>query len=432
MTTVEIHWLILALVSLIALSAVFSAAEIGVMSINRYRLRHLAKSNKRSAKRVVKLLKRPERVLGAILLGNTFSNILASAVATVIAVFYMGEYGVWISTIALTLIILIFAEAMPKTFAAVHPERAAFALSGFLMLLLRIVYPFVWVINAFVNTTLKLFGVRVVKKDTDPLSAGELRQVVSEASGKISANYQHMLLRILDLERITVDDIMVPRNDIYGIDLLDDWNTIIARLINCSFSHVVVYRETLDQLQGVLLVRNALSLLVQQQLNKEKLMALIEPIHFIPKGTLLGLQLRHFQQLNQYLGLIVDEYGDIQGLVNIDDVLEEIVGEFAEDMADSVRLIKLQNDGSYLADASIQLRVFNRLTRWHLPIEGPKTLSGLIVERLEMFPHYPVCLRVDDYIMEVGEIVNKRIKRVTVSKRPVVINLEDGAEGELE
>ena len=411
----DVHFLIILLIILIVLSALFSSSETGMMSLNRYRLRHLAnKEEKRSAKRVVNLLKRPDRILGVILLGNTFANILVSALATIIAVYYFGDIGVWISTIVITIVVLIFAETLPKTYAALYPEKVAFPLSGFLALLLKIIYPLVWVINGVANGILRLFGVKLLKKEEEPLSTEELRQVVSEASSKISPNYHHMLLRVLDLEQITVDDVMVPRNEIYGIDLRDDWDTIVQRLLNCPYSYVLVYEENIDALTGLMLVRHALAKLVQNQLTRDNFAQLAEPVHFIPEGTLLGLQLRHFQQRNQYLGLVVDEYGDIQGLVNIDDVLEEIVGEFAEDVADTVKLIKPLGKGRYLVDGSIHLRDLNRLAQLTLPTDGPKTLHGYIVEYLEMLPQYPLCIDVANHHVAIETIDENRIKSVKI------------------
>ena len=413
---IDVHFLIILLIILVVLSAVFSSAETGMMSLNRYRLRHLAKQDKRSAKRVVNLLKRPDRILGVILLGNTFANILASAVATIIAVYYFGGVGVWLSTIAITLLVLIFAETLPKTYAALYPEKVAFPFSGFLSILLKVLYPLVWLINGIANGLLRMVGVKLNKGEVEPLSREELRQVVLEAGSKISGNYQYMLLRVLDLEQISVDDVMVPRSEIYGIDLEDEWDTIVNRLVACDYSYVLVYEETIDQLKGLVLVRHALAKLVQGQLTKDNFSELAEPVHFIPEGTLLGLQLRHFQQRNQYLGLVVDEYGDIQGLVNVDDVLEEIVGEFAEDVADTVKLVKALGLERYLVDGSIHIRDLNRLTKYDLPTDGPKTLSGFIIEQLEMIPVNAMCLQVGQYRIEIKEINENMVKTVQLAR----------------
>ncbi|HYF97966.1 MAG TPA: HlyC/CorC family transporter, partial [Coxiellaceae bacterium] len=390
-------------------------SETALMSVNRYRLKNLARKKNRSAKRVEQLLERPDRLLGVILIGNTCANIFASAVATLLADRLFGAVGVWVGTIMLTLTVLIFAETAPKTFAAFHPLKVSLVVSWVLKWLLKLMYPLVWLINGVSNGFLYLFGVRVHHRHSDALTADELRTVVHEAKGMISSNYHQMLLRILGLERVTIEHAMTPRNEIYGIDISEDWPTIEQQILNTNHRYVPVYNESIDQVEGMLLVSRALSKLSQHKLDKQSLMTLLSEVYFIPEGTLLNQQLLTFQQKKIHIGLVVDEYGDIQGLVNINDILEEIGGEFPTDIEELNRSVRLQKDGSYLIDGSISVRDLRRMTDWELPTDGPKTLSGLIVEELEMIPFAGVCLRLAGYPMEVLEVTeNNTIRTVRI------------------
>lgn len=384
------------------------------MALNRYRVRHLARKGHPAAKRVIRLLKRPDRLLGIILLGNTFANILASAVATVIAVHYWGDFGVFIATLLLTLIVLIFAETAPKTLAALHPQWVAFPCSLPLKILLIFLYPLVWFINGVANGVLRLFCVKIKDHVPETLSVEELRTVVHEATGKISSNYQQMLIRILSLGQVTIEDVMVPRNEIYGIDVTNDWTAVLTQLTQSEYAHVPIYHENIDQVIGILNLRRLPVLLLHGELTKDKLIQLAEEVYFIPEGTSLSRQLMNFQQENKSVGLVVDEYGDIQGMVTLQDILDEIVGEFAEDVDDVSRLVQRQSDGSYLIDGRISLRDLNRLTAWDLPTEGPRTLSGLIIEYLEIIPIAGVALRLAGYPMEVIKVSGNIIRTVKI------------------
>ncbi|WP_423062812.1 HlyC/CorC family transporter [Candidiatus Paracoxiella cheracis] len=406
--------LIILLILLILLSAFFSGSETGMMALNRYRLRHLARKGDPAAKRTAKLLERPDRLLGIILLGNTFANVFASAVATIIAVHYLGDLGVLISTIALTFVLLIFAETTPKTLAALCPQRVAFPASLPLKILLVILYPLVWFINGVANGVLRLFRIKVKGHMIEPLTAEELRSVVREASGKISSNYQQILLRVLNLGQITVEDVMVPRNEIYGIDITDDWDKILKQLTESEHTKIPIYRENIDQVIGMLNLRSLIGQLPKRELTKDRLVKLAKEVYFIPEVTLINRQLLNFQKENRRIGLVIDEYGDIQGLVSIQDIIEEIVGEFAIDIDDVARLVQRQEDGSYLVDGRISLRDLNRLTDWELPIEGPKTLSGLVIEHLEMIPTSGMALRLVGYPMEVIKVSGNTIRLVKV------------------
>lgn len=414
-TSLHNHVLLIVLVCLIFVAAFFSASETALMSVNRYRLKHLVRKKNKAAKKVEDLLKRPDRLLGMILIGNTCANIFASAVATIIADHLFGPLGVWIVTIMLTLVILIFAETAPKTFAALYSQRVSLSFAGLLKFLLKLSYPLVWLINGVSNGFLYLFGVRVHQHNTEALTADELRTVVHEAKEMISSNYHQMLLRILGLEQVSIEHAMTPRNEIYGIDITDDWDKIEQQILNCNHRYVPVYRESIDQVEGMLLVGRALAKFSRHELDKQSLIASLTEVYFIPEGTLLNQQLLTFQQKKIHIGLVVDEYGDIQGLVNINDILEEIVGEFATDIEEVNRSVRLQKDGSYLVEGSISVRDLKRLTDWDLPTDGPKTLSGLIVEELEMIPVPGLGLRVGGYPMEVVEIAeNNTIRFVRV------------------
>ncbi len=402
---------------LILVSAFFSGSETAMMAINRYRLRHLARKGQVSAVRVARLLQRPDRLLGVILIGNTFANILASAVATVIAVHYLGDVGVIVATLLLTFVVLVLAETLPKTLSALHPQPIAFFASAILRVLLMAFYPLVWVVNGLSNGVLRLLRVRVVPHKVEQLSADELRTVVLEASGKISGAHQQMLLRILELEQATVDAVMVPRNEIQGVDLSKPWLQNAKQLFASDYQYLPVYREEIDHVLGMLNIQKIIPLLHEDGFDEKRLVGLLDDIYYVPEVTLINHQLLNFQQENQSIGLVVDEYGDIQGLVTLQDILEEIVGQFATDVADTERLLRQQKDGSYLVDGAISIRDLNRMTCWDFPTHGPRTLSGLIIETLEMIPTGEVGLRIVGYPLEVMKVSDNKIRLVRVLPR---------------
>lgn len=406
--------LIIILLFLILASGFFSASETSMLSLNRYRLRHLARKKHRAAKRVTQLLKRPDRLLGVILLGNTFANILASSVATVLAIRWYGDIAVVPATFLLALVVLIFSEIVPKTLAVIYPERLAFSASSILVLLLKLFYPLVFCVNILSNGFLSLFNVNLGKKHNDELTNEEVRTLVHETTGQLSLGYKHMMLGVLDLGGMTVTDIKVPRNDIVGIDLTEDWSDILQQLAVGQHTRMPVYKENIDQVMGILHLRKALNLASQQKLDKKNLMNCMEEVYFIPEGTPLNVQLLNFREEKKRIGLIVDEYGDIQGLVTLEDILEEIVGEFTTNLTPSYKNIQRQKDGSYLINGGVSVRELNRKLHWELPVGGPKTLSGLIVEYLETIPESNVCLRLGGYPMEVVEIEENMLKTVRV------------------
>jgi len=419
MTHLSSHILSFFLILLFFVSAFFSSAETGMMAINRYRLRHLARKGNISAKRVKALLERPDRLLGMILTGNTLANILAASIATILVTRSWGDLGVTLAPFILTVLLLIFAETAPKTFAALHPQRVAFSTAWLLQILLRIFYPLVWFINYVANGILKLFGVNVKNRQNEALSIEELRSVVREASGKIGTAHQQMLLQILELDKMTVEDVMVPRNQIIGINLDDDIETIIPQLKNSRHAYLPLYRENIDHVLGMISMRKLLATLANPSFKKDTLVQLAEEVYFIPEITLLNQQLLNFQRQRKTIGLVVDEYGDIEGLITLQDILEEIVGEFALEEATfgQDNRAKKQKDGSFIVDGGINIRELNRATHWEFPADGPKTLSGLIIEYLETIPASGVSLQFEGYRLEVLKVSDNKITEVRVWPR---------------
>lgn len=398
---------------LLFISAFFSGSETGMMSVNPYRIKHLENENNRGAIRVGKLLKRPDRLIGLILIGNNLVNAFATTVATVIGLRLYGEYGLAIAPVALTFLLLIFSEVTPKTLAALYPEKVALPASFVLSGLLKLFYPFVWALNKITNGLLNLLGVSPEKHKGNSLSAEELRTVVHEAGALIPEQHQSMLVGVLDLENATVEDIMVPRNEIVGIDINDDWKDIERQLANMQYSRILLYRDTIDDAVGFVHPRELMRLLIKEQLTKATLMRAVSEIYFIPEGTPLNTQLLKFQRTKERIGLVVDEYGDIQGLVTLADILEEVVGEFTTDVSDdSNEDIMPQPDGSFLVDGGINLRDLNREMQLELPTDGPKTLNGLILEYLEEIPQGKLSIRLAGYPMEVVDVQDNMIKTV--------------------
>jgi len=398
---------------LLFISAYFSGSETGMMSVNPYRLKHLTNENHKGAIRVSELLKRPDRLIGLILIGNNLVNIAAASVTTLIGQRLYGNVGVVVAPIVLTLVVLIFSEVTPKTLAALHPERVAFPSSLILKYLLKVCYPFVYLLNKVTNGLLALLGVSPEKHQGNSLSAEELRTVVHEAGALIPEQHQSMLVGVLDLENATVEDIMVPRNEIVGIDINDDWKDIERQLANMQYSRILLFRDTIDDAIGFVHPRELMRLLIKEQLTKATLMRAVSEIYFIPEGTPLNTQLLKFQRTKERIGLVVDEYGDIQGLVTLADILEEVVGEFTTDISDNGNEdIMPQPDGSYLIEGSINLRDLNREMQLELPTDGPKTLNGLILEYLEEIPQGNLSIRLAGYPMEVVDVQDNMIKTV--------------------
>jgi Mg2+/Co2+ transporter CorB len=400
---------------LILISAYFSGSETGMMSLNRYRLRHLEKQKHKGARRVSKLLDRPDRLIGLILIGNNLVNIAASAIATVIGLRLFGDMGILIATIALTLVILIFAEVTPKTLAALYPEKIAFPSSIILSILLKLLFPLVVIVNWITNGFLMILGINAEQREQHSLSSEELRTVVNESGALLHQRDQDMLVSILDLEKVSVEDIMIPRSELVGIDVNDDWKKIQKQLTQANHTRVLLYRDSIDDVVGYIHARDALKLLSKNQFSKTTLLRAVRELYFIPEGTPLNIQLLKFQHAKERLGLVVDEYGDIQGLVTLEDILEEIVGDFTTTMTPTTSdEVTLQPDGSYLVDGSASIRDINKEMSWRLPTDGPKTLNGLIIEYLEEIPQNNISLRISGYPVEIIDVADNKIKTVRV------------------
>ncbi|MEN8170061.1 MAG: HlyC/CorC family transporter [Pseudomonadota bacterium] len=399
---------------LILVSAFFSGSETGLISLNRYRLRHLAKDGHAGARRAHQLLKRPDRLIGLILLGNNFVNILASAIATLLAVRLYGEDGVWVATALLTVVVLIFAEITPKTLAAIRPERFAFPATAILKPLAWLLSPLVLLFNTIPSALLRLFGISQEELTEHSISREELRTVVNEAGAMIPQRHQKMLLGILDLEKATVEDIMVPRNEIVGIDLDDEWEQILKQLRNSQHTRLPVYRGEIDRVIGILHLRNFLGLQHKREISRADLEALVHESYFIPEATPLNTQLLNFQSQRRRIGMVVDEYGDIQGLVTLDDILEEIVGEFTTDPSTSSKEIHPQEDGSFLVDGGANIRELNRIMQWELSTSGPKTLNGMITEYLETIPETGTSLLLEGYPIEIVQTGSNTVKTIRI------------------
>ena len=383
-----------------------------MMSLNRYRLKHLQNNKHRGATRAGKLLERPDRLIGLILIGNNLVNIFASAIATVIAIRLWGDAGIFIATFALTLVILIFAEITPKTIAALHPEKIAFPASLILLPLLKILYPLVAAVNWITNGLLRTFGMDPAKQNDEHVSSDELRTIVTDAGKLIPARHRGMLLNILDLEEVSVDDIMVPRNDVFGIDLDDSDDEILRYIQTSSHTRLPVWKEDINNIVGMLHMRNMSRVIDSQGLDRNALEREMEKPYFIPEGTPLHTQLLNFQQKKSRLAVVVDEYGEVMGLVALEDILEEIVGEFTSNMAGTEDNIFPQRNGSFIIAGTANIREINKSLDWHLPTDGPKTISGLILEYLEGFPDANAGLSIDTYRLEILELEGNVVQAV--------------------
>ena len=406
-----------ATILLVILSAYFSGSETAMMALNRYRLKHLANEGHGGARRASRLLERPDRLLSVILIGNNLVNFTAASLATLIALELYGESGVAIAPVVCTFVFLIFAEVAPKSIAAAHPEKVALPSSYILHLLLLSLYPLVWLVNGIANGILSLLGINHDETASDHLSKEELRTVVFEGS-QISAHPQNMMLGVLDLDKVSVEDIMVPRTEIFGIDIDDDIEDIIEQIRSSQHTRIPVFKADIDKIIGVLHTRNAAKFLTQAEVNKAAILQVIDESYFVPENQSLQTLLFNFQQSKQRLGMVVDEYGDVQGIVAIEDILEEIVGEFTTDLSDTNIDIHPLDDGLYLIDGSTHIRLINRQLTWDLAQEGPKTLNGLIIEYLETIPDSNVCMLLEGYRIEIVQIQDNMIKTAKISRVP--------------
>lgn len=409
------------LLVLTVLSAFFSSSETAMIGLNRYRLRHLVKEKHRGARKANRLLRRPDRLLGVILLGNNLVNFTAASVATVIGIQLFGDTGIVLAPIVLTLFFLIFAEVAPKTIAARVPEKIAFPAAYILDPLLKLFYPGVVFVNFIANGLVKPFLPDSTGLDDDELSVEELRTVVNEGVG-IPGGGQNMLLGILDLEKVSVDDIMVPRGEIIGIDIDDSLQDILNVLANSQHTRLPIYKDNINNILGMLHLRRLTRHLPRQshveQMTRADIMQLTEEPYYVPEQTPLHTQLVNFKKEKKRIALVVDEYGDVQGIVTMEDILEEIVGEFTTDYAANIPDIYPQEDGSYFIDGMALLRDINRILEWDLPTTGPKTLNGFVLEHLEAIPESNLCLRIDDYLIETLQIKENVIKNLKITRLP--------------
>ncbi len=419
MDTISTTTLLIVLFALIIGSAFFSASETSLISLNRYRLRHLVRAKHPGAMRAARLLEKPDRFIGFILLGNNFVNIAASVITTLLSQRMFGDYGLAIATGLLTFVLLVFGEVTPKTLAALRPERIAFPAAYVIEPLLRVLYyPLVWPTGMLANGLLRLIGVSVQRQPGQMITHEELRTILSEAGAMISGGSQEMLTAVLDLDNASVDDIMVPQSEIIGIDLDAELDVIINKLSSAEHTRLPVFHGDINQVLGILHVRHALPLLAKNELTKESLTTLLRDPYFVPEGTPLNIQLVNFQRVKWRVGLVVDEYGDVIGLVTLEDILEEIVGEFTTDPAAHSKDVYPQEDGTFLVDGSTSLRDLNKQMLWEFPTHGPKTLNGLILEHLEDIPEPGTSMRLGSYIIEIVQTRGKLVKIARIKLLP--------------
>jgi Mg2+/Co2+ transporter CorB len=400
------------LIFLIVASAYFSSSETSMMSLNRYRLKHLARQKHAGAIRVSRLLEAPDKLLGVILIGNNFVNLLSASIATTIAIQLFGNPETVLTTIALTLVILIFAEITPKTIAALHPERIAYPSSLLLLVLLKLLYPLVWLANRVSHAMIRMLGIRHESSSDHQLSPEELRTVVHESAQMIPEQGQGMLLNVLDLEKVTVNDILVPRSEIIGLDIEDDVSEMLSVISTSQHTRLPVYSADIDNILGVLHMRSLGKFLTSESISREDILREADEPYFIPESTPLHTQLFNFQNNRKRLAFVVDEYGVMKGIVTLEDILEEIVGEFTTDMADSSQDIHPQADGSFLIDGSATLRDINRALQWQLDTSNAKTLNGLLVEALESIPDFAVGIQLGEYYAEIVQVKDNVIKTI--------------------
>ncbi|MEK6805219.1 MAG: HlyC/CorC family transporter [Pseudomonadota bacterium] len=408
-------WAYLALLAfLIMLSGFFAGSETALMAINRYRLRHLAKKGNQAAKYTEKLLSRPDRLIGMILLGNIGVHSAAVALATFLTLEMFGEGWISVMILVLTIFILIFGEIAPKTLSALHPERVALPSSYIYIWLQWVALPVVWLINLLSNGVLRVFGVSPEQAAQHSLSTEELRSVVAEAGALIPQRHQRMLLSLLDLEKATVEDIMVPRNEIVGVDLTDPPQKVRDQLITSQHTRLPLFNGSIDDMRGIIHLRNAIKVVGAEPFDPSHMMRLAREPYFIPEGTPLNQQLLNFQNQKRRIGFVVDEYGDIQGLVTLTDILEEVVGEFTTDPAQRIKNVEMEADGSYLVNGGVTVRTLNRTLGWKLPSTGPRTINGLVLEQLEDIPKPGKVLRLRDYQVEITETQGNAVKTARI------------------
>ena len=413
MESLSTFWLSVLLFVLILASAFFSASETSMMAINRYRLKSLSAKNNHQAKRVEKLLKNIDYLIGGILLGNNFVNILAASIATLLAIKLWGEGSVILASLTLTVIILIFAETTPKTYAAKNPEKIALPASWFLEVLIKVFRPLIFLISYISKSILKLFGLKNINNDI--LNSEELRMAVVDSKPMLSKNYRKMLLNIIDLEKVKVEDIMIPHHELVSVDINNE-DEIFEQLKRVQHTRLLIFDGSENNIIGTIHMRDVVNVYAKDEMDISAIKELIREPYFIPEGTPLSHQLEHFKNQKRRLGIVVDEYGEVQGMVVLDDILEEIVGQFTSSQGESINEINLQDDGSYLVDPRISIREINSALKVKLPFDNAKTLNGLILEHLQSFPQHNVSLKIESLIIEIIQVNKQGIKLVKINK----------------
>ena len=413
MESLSTFWLSVLLFILILASAFFSSSETSMMAINRYRLKTLISKNNVQAKRVEKLLNNLDYLIGAILLGNNFVNILAASIATLLSIKLYGEGSVIIASMVLTIVILIFAENTPKTFAAKNPEKIALPASWLLELIIKLFKPVIYLISLISVSILKLFGLKSENKDN--LNSDELRMAVKDSKSMMTSNYQRMLLNIIDLEKVKVEDIMIPHNELVIADI-DDEEELFDQFKRIQHNRLLIFEGSENNIIGTIHMRDVVNSYAKGEVEMSQIKELIREPYFIPEGTPLSQQLEHFKSQKRRLGIVVDEYGEVQGMVVLDDILEEIVGQFTSSQGESIDEITLQEDGSYLVDPKISIRELNSELKIKLPFDNAKTLNGLILEQLQSFPQHNVSLKINPLIIEIIQVSKQGVKLVKITK----------------
>jgi len=406
-------WLSVSLFALILVSAFFSSSETSMMAINRYRLKTLSAKNNAQAKRVEKLLGNIEHLIGGILLGNNFVNILAASITTIIALKLWGEGSVIFASLVLTLVILIFAETAPKTYAANNPEKVALPAAIVLDYIIKLFKPIIWLISNTSKIILKPIGSNQGSKDN--LSSEELRMAVVDSKSMIAKNYQKMLLNVIDLEKVRVEDIMIPHHELISVDINNE-DELFEQLKRIQHTKLIIFDGTEDNIIGTIHMRDVVNLYAKNEVSVDTIKELIREPYFIPEGTSLSSQLDHFKKQKRRLGMVVDEYGEIKGMVALEDILEEIVGQFTSNQGESIQEITQQEDGSYLVDPKISIRELNNILKSNLPYGHATTLNGLILEHLQSLPQHNVSLKIESLIIEIVQVSKQGVKLVRINK----------------
>jgi len=383
------------------------------MAINRYRLKTLSAKNNAQAKRVEKLLGNIEHLIGGILLGNNFVNILAASITTILALKLWGEGSVIFASLVLTLVILIFAETAPKTYAANNPEKVALPAAIVLEFIIKIFKPIIWLISNTSQIILRPLGLN--QRSKDKLSSEELRMAVIDSKSVIAKNYQKMLLNIIDLEKVRVEDIMIPHHELISVDI-NNKDELFEQLKRIQHTKLIIFDGTEDNIIGTIHMRDVVNLYAKNEASVDTIKELIREPYFIPEGTSLSSQLEHFKKQKRRLGMVVDEYGEIKGMVALEDILEEIVGQFTSNQGESIQEITQQEDGSYLVDPRIKIRELNNILKSDLPYGHATTLNGLILEHLKSFPQNNVSLKIEPLIIEIVQVSSHGVKLVKIKK----------------